>query len=390
MGDERTVPWIDAETLLDAAQQKCGLREFEDPTFPERLQRFVEVLNAGHFSPVARDQVIDQVSDTLVARLRIADARMRNPAISTERIEQPLMVSGLPRSGTTLLHSLLVEDPANRGPRLAEILDPTLPAELDSVEPDRLRELDLRNERFLEAMPRMIQAHPYLDMGARSLMECESWPALDFRNTYPNLFHRAQMSLEVLTDDPPGHYAFHRAFLQHRQHGAAPRRWALKGTEHQYNLELVRDVYPDARVIWIHRDPQKVVPSFLELLAMMSEALVGPVDRPALAAETLPATAERIDALLSDPLLDADFVCHVHYLDFMQDPARAVREIYGRFELPFSKAFAERLEAWAGENTLTRHGKWEYALADFGISATQVEKYFANYRERFGIPEEAR
>ncbi|MFP8876642.1 MAG: sulfotransferase [Myxococcota bacterium] len=390
MGAERSVPWIDAEALLDAAQQKCGLREFEDPTFPARLQRFVEVLNGGQFSLEARDQVIDQVSDTLVARLQIADARMRNPAVSTERIEQPLMVTGLPRSGTTLLHSLLVEDPANRGPRLAEILDPTLPTELDSAEPARLRELDLRNERFLEAIPRMIQAHPYLDMGARSLMECESWPALDFRNTYPNLFHRAQKSLEVLTDDPPGHYAFHRAFLQHRQHGAAPRRWALKGTEHQYNLEVVRDVYPDARVLWIHRDPLKVVPSYFELIAMMSEALVGPVDRPALAAEMLPATAARIDALLSDPLLDADFVCHVDYLDFMRDPSRAIREIYGRFEIPFSPSFAERLGAWAGENALTRHGKWEYAMEDFGISAADVEKHFANYRERFGIPTEDR
>ena len=390
MGGEKSVFWIDAEALLDAAQQKCGLRDFEDPTFPERLQRFVEVLNAGHFSPEARNQVIDQVSDTLVARLQIADARMQNPAVSAERIEQPLMVTGLPRSGTTLLHSLLVEDPANRGPRLAEILDPTLPAELDSAEPDRLRELDLRNERFLEAIPRMIQAHPYLDMGARSLMECESWPALDFRNTYPNFFHRAQMSLGVLTDDPQGHYAFHRAFLQHRQHGAAPRRWALKGTEHQYNLELVRNIYPDARVLWIHRDPLKVVPSYFELIAMMSEALVGPVDRPALAAERLPATAARIDALLSDPLLDADFVCHVDYLDFMRDPSRAIREIYGRFELPFSPSFAERLGAWAGENALTRHGKWEYAMEDFGISAADVEKHFANYRERFGIPTEDR
>ena len=114
-------------------------------------------------------------------------------------------------------------------------------------------------------------------MGAQSLMECESWLALDFRNSYPNFFHRAQMSLEVMVDDPAGNYAFHRAFLQHRQYGAARRRWALKGTEHHYNLEVVKSTYPDAHVVWIHRDPMKLMPSYLELFAMMRESLYAAV-----------------------------------------------------------------------------------------------------------------
>ena len=122
---------------------------------------------------------------------------------------------------------------------------------------------------------------------------------------------------------------------------------------------------------------------------MMREALIGEVDRPAMALEMLPRLAERMDALLPTPLVDADFVCHVHYQNFMREPARAVREIYDRFGIPFSQAFDERLKAWASENSLTRHGKWEYSLESFGVSAAEVEKYFANYRERFGIPREA-
>lgn len=389
MSGEASVSWIYAATLLDAAQQKCGLRDFEDPSFSDRLEFFVECLNASEFSLEAREQVIDQVSDTLVARLHLAERRMRDPEIEAERIERPLMVTGLPRSGTTLLHSLLAEDPASRAPRLAEILDPSLPRDLASADPARMRELDGRNDRFLEAIPRMIQAHPYLDMGAQSLMECESMLALDFRNSYPNFFHRTQMSLEVLSVDPPGNYAFHHAFLQHRQCGATHRRWVLKGTEHAYNLEVLKAVYPDAQLVWIHRDPMKVIPSYLELMAMMREALVGEVDRPALASEMLPKLAGRIDAVLPSPLLDADFICHVHYRDFMQDPARAVREIYERFEIPYTPSLDERLRSWASENPLTRHGKWEYSLDSFGVSAAEVEKYFANYRERFGIPREA-
>lgn len=388
MSGERSVPWIDPSALLDVAHEKCGLRDLDDSSLVDRLKIFVEGLDEGRFTIEAQEGLRDQVSDVLAARLHIAHRRRRDPGVAREVIESPLMVTGLPRSGTTLLHSLLAEDPGSRAPRLAEVLDPSLPSELSQVNPDRMRELDARNERFLAAIPRMIQAHPYLDMGAQSLMECESWLALDFRNTYPNLFHRAQMSLEVLVDDPPGNYAFHRAFLQHRQRGAAPRRWALKGTEHHYNLEVLKSVYPDARVIWIHRDPATVIPSFLELTAMIREALVGEVDRPALAAELLPMVAGRIDALLADPILDEDFLCHVHYRDFMDDPARGVREIYERFDLPYADSFHERLGSWASENSLTRHGRWEYSLDPFEVSADAVEAHFSKYRERFGIPRE--
>ena len=197
------------------------------------------------------------------------------------------------------------------------------------------------------------------------------------------------MSLDVLSDDSQGNYAFHRAFLQYRQRGAPARRWALKGTGHHYNLEVLKAVYPDAQVVWIHRDPMKVIPSYMELTAMIREALVGEVDRPALASEMLPNLAGRIDALLPSPLLDADFVCHVHYLDFMKDPVRAVREIYEHFEIPYTQAFADRLRSWAAENSASRHGKWEYSLDDFGISVAEVDRRFASYRERFGIPREA-
>jgi len=388
MSAETEMAWADAATFLDAAERKCGLRELEDPSFPDRLQRFVDLLNDRSYSSNAQRRIIDQGSDNLVARLRIAEARLRDPGVEVERIEGPLVVTGLPRSGTTLLHSLLAEDPASRGPRLGEILDPSLPWDLSSADPARLRELDALNERFLEAVPRMIQAHPYLDMGALSLMECESWLALDFRNTYPNFFHQAQMSLEVLSENSRENYSFHRAFLQHRQRAAPSRRWVLKGTEHHYNLEVLRAVYPDAHVVWIHRDPLKVVPSLLELLAMMRESLVGEVDRPALATEILPKTAERIEALRSTPLVEADFVCHVHYLDFMENPARAVREIYERFEIPYTQDYARRLGSWALENPVARHGRWAYALDDFQLTVGDVDEHFSNYRERFAIPQE--
>ena len=73
----------------------------------------------------------------------------------------------------------------------------------------------------------------------------------------------------------------------------------------------------------------------------------------------------------------------------LRDPARAVREIYERFEIPYPDVFDARLKSWASENPLTRHGKWEYSLDSFGVSAAEVERHFSNYRERFGIPREA-
>ena len=98
--------------------------------------------------------------------------------------------------------------------------------------------------------------------------------------------------------------------------------------------------------------------------------------------------AGRIDTLLPDPLRDEDFICHAHYRDFMRDPARGVRGIYEHFDIPYARSFDERSRVWASRNPLTRHGKWEYSLDRFVVSAAELEKQFADYRERFGIPRE--
>ena len=245
--------------------------------------------------------------------------------------------------------------------------------------------------KYRAGIPGLLEAHPYSDEGGLALTECESWQSLDLRNTFPNSFYRvpAMLTTRVLSTDFRAYYAFHRRFLQQLQFGAPPRRWALKGTQHHYHLEEVLGTYPDGIVLWIHRDPARVVPSMLELVSLIQEGITGrPVRRPAMARFILRAMEADLGRAIESPASDSERVCHVLYRDLRADPIAPIREIYDRFDLPFTDEFATRMRAWQESNAHDRHGKFRYSLDDFDIDADDLSRRFAPYRERFGIPAE--
>ncbi len=388
---------LDEATLLAAAEEKSGLNQIDDETFYDRLALIVERLHEEQLPEDRYADAIDQISDTIAERMRIARDRREHPEIAEQQIERPLIVTGFARSGTSMLQALLAEDPNSRSPQQWETHFPSPPPALAPANDDRVERATLIGQENRKRQPGTLQAHPYSDAGGLALAECESFFALDLRNTTPQRFFKIPALRIVGRDGEPvtprsqstdyiANYGWHREILQHLQWGGPPLRWALKGTQHQYHLTELKAIYPDAMIVWTHRDVLSVLPSLFELLSRINEGIVGKVNRPALGAQVLAGIHAELMGALENPLIDDDSVLHLHYRETMADPVAAVRGIYEHFDLPFSDEFERRIRAWPEANPAGRYGKFEYSLDDFELEADELKRMFAPYHERFGVP----
>lgn len=388
---------IDESTLMSEGERKSGLRELDDPTFHHRLALVVDKIHEANLPANRIPDAIDQISDTIAERLRMARDRRENPEIAAQKIERPLIVTGFARSGTTLTHTLLAEDPNGRAPLTWEQHYPSPPPALAPKNNERIERATREGDESRKRQPGTLQAHPYSDAGGLSLAECEGFFSLDLRNTFPPHFWRIPALRIVGLDGNPvpprpqctdyiANYGWHRKYLQHLQWGGPPARWVLKGTEHQYHLAELTAVYPDAMIVWTHRDLLSVLPSLFELLSRINEGIVGKVNRPALGRQVLNGIHSQLMNALESPLLDDDSVLHIHYADTMTDPVATMRSIYDHFDLPYSDEYEQKVRAWPDANPPGRYGKFEYSLDDFELDADEISHMFAPYHERFEIP----
>jgi Sulfotransferase family len=162
----------------------------------------------------------------------------------------------------------------------------------------------------------------------------------------------------------------------------------LKGVAHQFRLSALLSAYPDARLIWPHRDPVQVFGSLLAVTAMVYaySGTPAPADRRAFGLAMLDGFQERVDKALADPACGNPSVYHVRYPDVVADPAAVVRTAYEHFGLPLDGVMPA-VRDWLDDpgNRSDRFGKWTYDLSDYEISADGVGDRFAAYRQRFGL-----
>jgi hypothetical protein len=379
---------VDADGLLQQAVEETSLSDFGDDGFRPSLDRFVEVMRTSAQSAPDKVAAYGQMVNVLSWRLRMIADRKRYPDIEEERIVAPLIVIGFPRCGTTLLHALLTECPGNRAPLWWELARPSPPPSLTAPGDPRIGQATRDMERWLAEYPGFLTQHPYHDAGGGSSMECEALMVHDLRNAYPMLLSKVPFFTPWADNsDPIASYRAHHALLQHLQYGAPSRRWVLKGVEHQYRLGPLLDQYPDAMLVWPHRDPVQV---FGSLLAVTFEVLrfsgADISDPRAFSERMLADYADRAETAMKDPIVSSDRVCHVRYPDFVADQVGTVGRIYDHFGLD-PAGIDRAVQSWLGDpaNRPDRHGKWSYDLADFGVTEDEVRDRFRVYSDQFGV-----
>lgn len=190
--------------------------------------------------------------------------------------------------------------------------------------------------------------------------------------------------MEGLPADPRAQYRLHKMVLQQLQYARPKKRWALKGF-HSGRLPEMFEAYPDATLIWTHRDPVQVIASRIKMAGELDEGLTGSVDWAATARHYLALSRASIRAALASPFLDDPRVHHVRYRDFVGDPVGTIRKFYDRYGFEFTPAFETAIRDYLANNKPDRYGKFTYSLDLIGEDIDALHAEFAPYRERFGI-----
>lgn len=384
---------LDAAQLLAAAQAETGLRDYGDPTLPERFAVAVDHLNGLGMDDedlLAAAQVCRWL---LTSRLEFIEDRNRYP-IAAEVIEAPMFVTGEPRSGTTLMHALMSVDPNARALRFWEVMYPSPPPGLAAPDDDRRARADADWREINAKMPKWLRSHPYNDMLGDGLPEDERTWAFDFRVMTPTAWWRVPMQSLVggLATDAPAQYRLHKAMLQQLQYGRPRKQWMLKGF-HGFRLKEMFDAYPDATLVWLHRDPVQVAASRTMMMADIAEGMVGPVDLHATAKMHLELTRAGVANTMSNPMVDDPRILHVRYTDFVADQVGTVRRYYEFRGRELSPAAEAAMRSYLADNKGDRYGKFAYStqlLIDIGENLDDLHDEFRPFRERFGVAIENR
>jgi hypothetical protein len=380
---------LDAGALLVAAQRVTGLSDFGDATLAERVELVLDAVRASGLDAAGLAAAAHTISGLLVARLGFFDDHARFP-LAGEQIVRPMFATGEPRSGTTLLHALMSVDPDTRALRFWEVMYPTPPPGPAAADDPRRAAADDDWRDILERIPPWLVSHPYNDQLGDGLPECERTWAFDFRAMTPSAWWRVPMLMRpALPQDPAAQYRIHRMVLQHVQFGRPERRWVLKGF-HGRRLAALFDTYPDASVIWVHRDPVQVIASQITAFGQINECLAGTLDWPTYAAAQLESSKQSFLAHLDEPLVDDPRIHHVRYPDFVRDPVDVIRGFYERCGVAFTARAEKAMRDYLAENRSDRYGRFEYSTDVLPVDADQLHDELAPYRERFGLAIETR
>jgi hypothetical protein len=379
---------LDAGRLLDEARARTGLHDFGDDGFREPLRRLLESYEReARLTLLGRIAARQDTVRLLSNRLRLLDDRRRHPEIAAQSIRQPLFITGLPRTGTTLMHGLLAQDPANRAPLNWEMLFPSPPPGRPGARRDRRAEAAARQIRWFHRLaPDFQRIHP---IGARMAEECliitsHSFLSFQFQTSYRVPHYQAWLEAQDLRPA----YRQHREFLQQLQWQAPPRQWVLKAPAHLYGIEAIFAAYPDAGVVLTHRDPLEVVASVASLHSVLRDTFSDGVDPVEVGAEVCARWSAGITRALRDRdggRVPAGRFADVMYTDLLRDPIGAVRRVYAQFDRPLTPAAEERMRRFLATHPKDKFGRHDYSLEQFGLDAATVREQFRDYRRRFGL-----
>ncbi len=384
---------LDAAQLLARARAETGLSDWGDPTFEERLGLAVNHINTIPMEAAGRKAAAVNINWLLTDRLKFFEDRKRYP-LAEEVIERPMFATGEPRSGTTLMHALMSVDPDARALRFWEVMHPSPPPGTTGPEDPRIALADEEWREINTKMWKWLHCHPYNDMLGGGLPEDERTWAFDFRVMTPTAWWRVPMqNLSMgLPTDAAAQNRIHKMMLQAFQYRREKKYWVLKGF-HGFRLKEFFATYPDATLVWLHRDPVQVAASSTAMMRDIMEGIVGEIDLKAEARMHLERVRASIANTMSNPLIDDPRIHHVRYRDFVSDPVGTIRGYYwfaGRDLTPQAEA---AMRGYLASNRGDRHGKFEYStrlLTDAGYDIDALNEEFRSFRTRFGVEIEKR
>jgi hypothetical protein len=383
---------LDEQRMLADAARVTGESDFGPETFREGLRRFIASLESdAHLSPLGRFIARKDIGMTLENRLGVLGWHARHPEIAREEIRRPIVIIGMARTGTTILHHLITQDPNVRVPLTWEVDRPCPPPETATYETDpRIAEVERNLDRSESLVPDFRRMHP---MGARLAQECVRITSLEFTSMLFQTVYRVPSYarwLHAEADLAPA-YRIHRKFLQLLQWRCPRERWVLKSPGHLWSLPALLAEYPDACLVATHRDPLKVLSSVTSLTTTLRAMASDRIDPGDIAHEWSYWNARAFDAAVTareSGLVTPERVVDVQFRELMADPIAAIRKIYDKFDLELTDVAAERMRRHLAANPDDKHGKHGHTFADTGLDVGIEREKVRRYQDYFGVESE--
>lgn len=378
---------LDAGGILREARRSTGLTDWGSDDFIEPLERLLQTARHKGLTGIARFSTHQICVKAVQNRLWIEDYIRRHPEVEDIPIERPVFILGFPRTGTTLLQNLMAQGEGLRPLRFWELSAP-VPAHAD-----RERDLRIRKRRAAAIVraayfvaPEQRQIH---QLGVETAEEC--WPL--FFNAFQVMNYDLTAEFRDFGDWMMGRdmvpaYAYYKRQLQILAHHTPTRHFVLKCPEHLWFVRALLEVFPDACVVWTHRDPVASVASYCSLSSLQRRMLYGHIDRPAIGAhirDRFRVGVERAMAARAQIGDDSRFF-DVDFKSLVTDPIAMVRRIEDHFGLPQAPGSGADMQAWLDNGRKDKRGRHRYSADQWGLDAAAIHAEYAPYIERFSIP----
>jgi hypothetical protein len=373
---------LDGDALCARARKRARFSDFGDPAVESRLSVLVNSIEReADLHPLGRFLARAHLGALLETRLHLERSWQQSQALNRERVERPIFITGMPRSGSTFLQELLAQDAANRAPLVWEIMSP-----LPAGRRRRIWHAAACLWWFRRMAPGADSVHPIRAKMPHECVAIHSYTLLS--REFLTSFRAASYESFLDEVDFSPAYVWQKKFLQYLQSQGSKRQWILKAPDHVYSLEALLRVFPDAIVVQTHRDPLEVLESSSRLVEVVQRVFARPQDDRALGIHEARSLAEGMDRITrfreQHPELAGRFL-DVKYGDLVSDPLQTVRRIYRQLGLPLTRETLERVRSLAASRSRYGHCRTKPALLKLSADLEPERRRFAAYCTRFGI-----
>jgi hypothetical protein len=370
------------EDLHASASRRTGLTEFGTDQYTDGLAVLLDSYAAeAGFTPFGAKSQRAFLRGALTARLFSEAAWRAHPEYAEVKIERPVFVTGLPRTGTTALQRLLTADPASQGLEmwLTQVPQPRPPR---PTWPDNpvFQYIQAGFARHHDEHPEFMGVHY---MAADQVEECWQLLQQSMRSvSFETLAYVPGYAAWLRGQDWTGAYQRHRSNLQVIGLHDGGRRWVLKNPSHLFALDALLAAYPDALVIQTHRSPRTAIASACSLAAHASAGWSPVFTGKVIGRTQLDLWADGLSLFTAERARhDQARFYDVRYDDLVADPAGTVEAIYGHFGLPLTGAAADAIRSLAASSRAGSDSPHRYTLGEFGLADEEVDERFGAYAD---------
>ncbi|HLP58140.1 MAG TPA: sulfotransferase, partial [Candidatus Deferrimicrobium sp.] len=374
---------LSGSEIMNEARHSANLSDWGDDDWLEPLDRLIEYFNDKYGpdgNPMMKTFFKNTIRTLLVNRLHIQHNFTTYPEILQVPIHRPLFIVGLARTGSTLLHRLLAQDPNCRVLKYWEMLHPFFSPQLGlNHEELGIKLAQLKIKEIYSQLPGLHHIH---EINALEPEECN----ILMRHTFCSMHLASEWRLPgyarwLMNHDMEKNYRFYRKMLQLLLWYKPGEFTALKCPSHLLNLRIAANVFPDANFVWLHRNPHKAMPSYLDLLSVFwgdetkNKRFIDYIFDYSVQSVKMGMTMAKE--------IPGERFLHIGYKELLGDPAGIVLKIYKHFNYEINPSIMSNTRSWLEKNPQHKHGIHKYDPGKFGLSNARIDEEFGPYIDAY-------